>query len=138
MPQSRFVPEAEAVIEQLEGLLASREFDASSRGRTLLRFMVGEALANRQESLSLATIARRVFRRGKDFDSDLDPAVRIEVTRLRRALERYYRLAGAEDPVRISLPHCASAPVVRWVPGRASHARDLLVEVGAPAAVSRP
>jgi hypothetical protein len=82
----------------LERLLASRDF-ASSRGRALLRFMVRERLANRQKSLSLATIAKQVFRRGEDFDSKLDPAVRIEVARLRRALDRYNGLAGAEDAV---------------------------------------
>ena len=126
VPLSRVVPEAPAVIEQLERLLASRDLDVSSRGRALLRFMVGETLANRLESLSLATIARRVFRRGEDFDSNLDPAVRIEVARLRRALDRYNRLAGAEDPVCISLPPGASVPVARWAAGRASHAREIL------------
>jgi adenylate cyclase len=120
VPRSWTVPDPPALIEQLESVLASRDFDASSRGRTLLRFLVGEMLANRQESLSLASIARQVFRRGEDFDSRLDPAVGIEVGRLRRALDRYYRLAGAGDPVRISLPRGESAPVAQWVPGRAS------------------
>jgi adenylate cyclase len=120
VPRSWTVPDPPALIEQLESVLASRDFDASSRGRTLLRFLVGEMLANRQESLSLASIARQVFRRGEDFDSRLDPAVGIEVARLRRALDRYYRLAGAGDPVRISLPRGESAPVAQWVPGRAS------------------
>jgi adenylate cyclase len=122
VPQSRVIPEA-AIIEQLERLLASRDFDASSRGRTLLHFMVAETLAHRQESLTLATIAKRVFGRGEDFDSSLDPAVRIEVSRLRRALDRYARVAGAEDPVCIALPYGASAPVLRWAGGSSSPRR---------------
>jgi hypothetical protein len=96
-------------------LLATSEFDASLRGRAILGFMLGEMLANRQESLNLATIARQVFRRGEDFDPHLDPAVRIEIARVRRALDRYYRLSGATDPVRISLPRGAFVPVARCV-----------------------
>jgi hypothetical protein len=99
--------------------------------------MVREALANGRESLSLATIARRVFRRGEDFDARLDPAVRIEVGRLRRALERYYGRAGAEDPVCISRPRGACVPIARWTPGRAREARDR-VDLEASAPVSRP
>jgi hypothetical protein len=120
VPRSGAVPDPPALLEQLERVLASRDFDASSRGRALLRFLFGEMLANPEESPSLATIARRVFRRGEDFDSRLDPAVGIEVARLGRALDRYYRLAGAGDSVRISLPRGASAPVAQWVSRRAS------------------
>ena len=61
MPQSSTLPEASAITEQLERLLASPDFDASSRGRALLRFMVGETLADRRQGLTLATIARRVL-----------------------------------------------------------------------------
>ena len=110
--QSSVVPGSPAVNEELARLFASRHFDASSRGRTLLRFLVGETLANRP--VSLATIAQRIFGREGDFDSDLDPAVRIEVARLGRALDRYYRLPGAGDPVRVSLPRGETVPVLRW------------------------
>jgi hypothetical protein len=120
VPLSSAVPDLPALLQQLERVLASRDFDASFRGRALLRFLSGEMLSNPHESLSLATIARRVFRRGEDFDSRLDPAVGIEVARLGRALDRYYRFAGAGDPVRISLPRGASALVAGWVPGRAN------------------
>ena len=61
VPPADVVPHAPAVLDQVQRLLASRDFDASSRGRALLHFLVGETLANRQKSLSLATIARRVF-----------------------------------------------------------------------------
>jgi hypothetical protein len=119
--RSSAFPEGPAVIKQLERFLASRDLEASSRGRALLRFMLGETLANRQERLSLAAIARGVFRRGEDFDPRLDPAVRIEVARLGRALDRYYRLAGAEDPVSITLTRSAPVLIARWASGRARH-----------------
>ena len=116
--RSKAALEAPEVVEQLEQLLAASNFDASSRGRAILRFMLGEMRANRQENLSLATIARQVFRRGADFASSLDPAVRIEIARVRRALDRHYRLSGATDPIQISLPRDAFVPVARRVDGR--------------------
>jgi hypothetical protein len=135
MPQPRVDPDAPAVVEQLERLLANSDFDASLRGRALLRFIVSETLRNPQESLSLSTIAKRVFRRGDDFDSRVDPAVRIEVARLRRALARYYRRTGAEDPVCISLARGACVPVARWSGGARDH--EGIGEVAAFAPVSR-
>ena len=42
--------------------------------------------------------------RDERFDAQNDPIVRIEVGRLRRDLERYYEVAGRDDPIRITIP----------------------------------
>jgi len=97
-------PDGEAVPEQLERILASADFDASPRSRAFVRFIVEEALDGRHEELSQIAIATRVFGRREDFDPTVDPIVRIQAGRLRRSLERYYLMSGAEDPVRIELP----------------------------------
>jgi tetratricopeptide (TPR) repeat protein len=107
-------PETEAVNQQLERILASGDFDASPRSRALFRFIVGETLAGRQEALTQAGIATRVFGRRDDFDATVDPIVRIQAGRLRRSLERYYLLAGVGDPVRIELPRGTYVPNMRW------------------------
>jgi adenylate cyclase len=107
-------PEAEEVLEELERVLASRDFDASPRSRTFLRYVVGETLAGRQDRLTQQAIATTVFDRREDFDPTVDPIVRIQAGRLRRSLERYYLLAGTADPVRIELPRGTYVPVLRW------------------------
>ncbi len=107
-------PEREAVIEQLERILASADFDASPRSRAFVRFIVEEALDGRQEDLTQTAIATRVFGRREDFDPTVDPIVRIQAGRLRRSLERYYLMSGVEDPVRIELPRGTYVPVARW------------------------
>ena len=104
-------PEAEDVLEQLERILASGDFDASPRSRAFVRFIVEETLAGRKEGLTQAAIATRVFGRREDFDPTVDPIVRIQAGRLRRSLERYYLLSGAGDPVRIELPRGSYVPV---------------------------
>ena len=107
-------PAAEAIIEQLERILASGDFDGSPRSRAFVRFIVEETLAGREQALTQSAIATRVFGRREDFDPTVDPIVRIQAGRLRRSLERYYLMSGAGDAVRIELPRGSYVPVARW------------------------
>ena len=54
----------------------------------------------------------------------MDPIVRIQAGRLRRSLERYYLMSGAEDPVRIELPRGTYVPVARWAAESAQRPRE--------------
>ena len=110
-------PAPEAMSEHLERVLASPDFDASSRGRALLRFIVEETVAGRPGALSDSVIARQVFGRGADFDPARDPIVWLQAGRLRRSLERYQRFSGAGDGLRLDLPRGSYVPVWRWVSG---------------------
>ncbi len=94
----------EAIHEELHRILMSPEFQATDRMRDFLRFVVEEALAGRADQLKGFTIATQVFGRGKNFDAAQDPIVRIQAGRLRRALERYYLVAGWRDPIHIDMP----------------------------------
>ena len=114
-------PNADDVLEELERILASGDFDASPRSRGFLRFVVEETLAGREDGLTQDAIATHVFRRKDDFDPTVDPIVRIQAGRLRRSLERYYLLEGGDDRVRIELPRGSYVPVLRWTdPGEES------------------
>jgi adenylate cyclase len=121
--QDRPPPEARAVTAQLEKILASGDFDASPRSRAFIRFIVDETLAGRQDALTQAEIAIRVFGRRGDFDPTVDPIVRIQAGRLRRSLERYYLLSGAGDAVRIELPRGTYVPALGWRPSRVVESR---------------
>jgi tetratricopeptide (TPR) repeat protein len=114
-------PDADDVLGGLRRLLDSGDFDASPRSREFIRFVVEETLAGRQDGLTQAAIAVKVFGRRGDFDPTVDPIVRIQAGRLRRSLERYYLLTGADDPVHIELPRGSYVPLVRWAgPAEAS------------------
>jgi adenylate cyclase len=97
-------PAHDAIRKQLDRILASREFHATKRVRDFLRFVVEETLAGRSDQLKGYTVATAVFGRDSDFDPTLDPIVRIQAGKLRRELERYYLVAGSEDPIRIDIP----------------------------------
>lgn len=97
-------PSHDAIRAQLSRILAHREFQATDKMRNFLRFVVEETLAGRAHRLKGYTIATRVFGRGDDFNPADDPIVRIQAGRLRRALERFYLVAGGRDPIFIDIP----------------------------------
>lgn len=78
--------------------------------REFLRFVVEQTLAGNARHLKGFTIARAVFGRDETFDAAHDPVVRIQAGRLRRAIERYYLVAGRNDPIRIDIPKGAYVP----------------------------
>ena len=124
-PGSPGDPPPDAIREQLNRILASVEFQATDRVRDFLRFIVEETLAGRSDLLKGYTIATAVFDRGDDFDPAQDPIVRIQAGRLRRALERYYLVAGGSDPIGIDVPkgryvpRFTARPIGDQVAGRA-------------------
>lgn len=97
----------------LARLLASNDFVASPQLAAFLRHVVEQTLAGRQETIKGYTIATEALGRDASFDPQADPIVRVEATRLRRALERYYRTTGRHDPVEITIAKGAYVPRFR-------------------------
>ncbi len=103
-------PTPEAIRIKLERILRSADFRASDKQKKFLSFVVDETLENRASQLKGFTIAVAVYGRNEKFDPQVDPIVRVEAGRLRRALEHYYLTAGINDPVRIKIPIGGYAP----------------------------
>ncbi len=102
----------EAVLAALDDIVASPYFEASERNKRFLRFVVTEALAGRADHIKAYTVATVVFGRDASFDPQTDPIIRIEASRLRRALEHYYLTGGRDAPVRIEIPKGSYVPVI--------------------------
>ena len=97
-------PSPEAIREQLERLVSSPDFARSEHLTQFLTFIVEETLAGRSDDIKGYTIGTAVLGRDDQFDPTIDPVVRIQAGRLRRALERYYLVEGTNDPLRIEVP----------------------------------
>ncbi|RDJ27255.1 adenylate cyclase [Bosea caraganae] len=104
-------PSSNEVLAQLDRILSSQEFSLPERGRKFLQYIVDETLAGGADRIKGYSIALNVFGRAVSFDAQSDPVVRIEAGRLRRALERYYLVAGQCDPIRIDIPKGGYVPV---------------------------
>jgi adenylate cyclase len=107
------VPAAESVQQQVNRILTSSEFKATDVQKSFLKFVVETVLAGRSQEIKGYTVATQVFGRGEDFNQATDPIVSIQANKLRRALERYYLVAGQNDPVRIDIPKGTYVPIFK-------------------------
>jgi len=106
-------PSSEAILQQLNRILASPDFRATETQRSFLTFVVETALSGRSNEIKGYTVATQVFGRGADFNQATDPIVSIQANKLRRALERYYLVAGQNDAIRIEIPKGTYVPQFR-------------------------
>ncbi len=100
----------QAVLAQLERILADRLFSETTRMKRFLRYVTLEALAGRASRLKGYTIGLEVFDRPEDFDPQGDTIVRVQAGQLRRRLDLYYSGAGQDDPIRLTIPKGRYAP----------------------------
>ena len=103
--------EASEINEELDRILASVEFQEFDPGCRLLQYVVGEAVAGRQQHLDISAVAHVVFDRDNSYDEKSDPVARIQTNRTRRALERYYSGGGQNNQFRIFFPKDGYVPM---------------------------
>lgn len=99
--------ERDAIRLQLDRILANPLFKHSKRYPLLFRFVVEMALEGRAGQLKERTLGVEVFGRDPDYDTNLDPVVRIAAGEIRKRIAQYYHEAGHEGELRIDLP-CGS------------------------------
>lgn len=103
---------AESIRAHLENILASPSFSGAWRQQRLLRFLVEAAIQGRTADLKEYSLGVEVFDKGEEFDPRLDPIVRVEASRLRTRLKKYYEAEGKDDPIRIVLPRGSYVPLL--------------------------
>jgi len=87
----------------------------SDRQRRLIQYLVTEELEGRGHRLKAVSIATDVFGRSADFDPQTDSIIRVEMERIRQALDLYYATQGANDPVRIKFEKDSYRPKFEWI-----------------------
>lgn len=106
LPQSQDRVDAthNLALQALGAILQSGVIGERSRLRSVLRYLVTEEIEGRGDRLKAYSIGVDVIGRSEDFDPSSDSIVRVEMNRLRAALDAYYAGPGADDPLEISLP----------------------------------
>jgi hypothetical protein len=102
--------DGEAAFDELRRLLDDPQFGASERQRRLLRFLCTEEIEGRGSKLKAYTVATGALDRPDEFDPQTDSIVRVEVGRLRRALELYYALRREHSGIVITIPKGSYRP----------------------------
>jgi hypothetical protein len=94
----------DAVLRELEAVLASSHFCNSKRYPAFLSYVVEHALAGRTEQLKERTLGIEVFDRAPNFDTNSDTVVRYTAGEVRKRLLLYYSEHPHQSAIRISLP----------------------------------
>jgi Tol biopolymer transport system component len=98
---------------ELERILASRTFARSRRLQDLLRYTVDRIKTGRADSIKEYLLAVEVFGRKPSFDPRFDSIVRVQASRLREKLQKYYATEGRGDEILIAIPKGAYIPTVQ-------------------------
>ena len=101
---------ADDIVNQLQKILGSSEFKNSQKLCNFLSFVVNRTLEGKKEFIKQSTVATHVFERPSNFDPQTDPIVRIQASRLRRALDYYYLTTGKNDSIVITIPKGSYVP----------------------------
>ena len=97
------VPSPAEARSALDAVLASETFRGSPQLAAFLRFVVEATLRGESDRIKGYTIGVEALGRDENFDPQIDPIVRVEATRLRRTLDRYYAGPGAADRIVFAL-----------------------------------
>ena len=102
---------ADLVEHQLAQILSSPHFKSAKQMQKFLQYIVRKTLAGNADNLKQYTIAVEALGFPTDFDSDINPVVRIQAGRVRERLEKYYYKDGENDALIISLPKGSYTPL---------------------------
>ncbi len=116
--ETRWVPntdeERAAVLHHLDLLLSNPHFRNSKRYKAFLDYVVRQTLTGKGDPLKERTLGVEIFSRPPDYDTNLDPIVRVTAGEIRKRLAQTYR---EEEPVdiRIDLPIGSYVPLIRLI-----------------------
>jgi hypothetical protein len=103
--------ERQLVRSQLEKIVSDGRFAASKRYPCLLRYIVEHTLAENEDTLKERTLGVEVFHRPPDYDTNLDPVVRLCAAEVRKRLAQYYQSPAHGGELRIELNPGSYVPV---------------------------
>jgi len=109
--QPTTAPEAAAIREQLERLLAHPLFSNSKRYPVLLAHTVEQTLKGNAAELKERSIGIEVFGRSPSYDANADPVVRITAGEVRKRLMQYYYDSSHDGEIVIELPIGSYVPL---------------------------
>ena len=106
--------EKDAVLQQLEKLLATPLFNSSKRYPSFLRFVVARLLAGQTDQLKERILGVEIFGRPADYDTNTDPIVRVTAAEIRKRIEQYYHDHNHGQEIRLYLPAGSYVPQFSW------------------------
>lgn len=91
------------ILAELEQILNHPTFKASKRCLSLLEYLIQHALSGDIESIKERTLGVEVFGRPADYDTNIDPIVRMTANEIRKRLAQYYHEPGIAHDLTVRL-----------------------------------
>jgi TolB-like protein len=98
------IPSKQEIFDELEKILVSRYFIHSKILSAFLDFVVRKTVEDHAIEIKEYTIGLQIMTRKEGFNPQKDASVRIHAVRLRKFLEKYYKVEGRDDKVVIDIP----------------------------------
>jgi hypothetical protein len=105
--------EKHAIEAQLKRLLANPHFSNSRRFPSFLRYIVKATINGQADLLKERTLGIEIFGKDPDYDTAVEPIVRVTAAEIRKRIAQYYQDSGHEDELRISLAPGSYVPRFR-------------------------
>ncbi|CUH54443.1 hypothetical protein [Shimia marina] len=109
MKQTLSEAQKEDVLEHLAALQNANRFEENSRKYKILEYLVKAELEGNGDRLKAYAIGVDVLNRGSSFDPSTDSIVRVEIARLRTALELHY--LSNPSKIRFEIPKGMTQPL---------------------------
>jgi len=100
----------ELVLLELGEVLSSAHFKNSSRYPKLLNYIVKKTLDGDTQQFKERTLGMEIFGRAPDYDTNVDPVVRVTAAEVRKRLAQHYYEQGRPGIVEIYLPAGSYVP----------------------------
>ena len=128
--QPQTAQERDAILRELQRVIASPYFCNSKRYPALLQYIVENTLAGKSDRLKERTLGIEVFDRPSTYDTNAEAVVRFTAGEVRKRLLLYYNERGRNSGIRISLPVGSYIP--EFLLGH-EESDDLATDAGSPA-----
>jgi hypothetical protein len=122
---AQFAEDSERQLSQIQRIVHSHTLRKAESLCKLLRYLADHALAQPGVPLKEYQIATEVFGRPRNFDPQVDSAIRVQAGRLRLKLLDYYAHEGLADNIIVEMPNGSYA--------LSFHIREPLAPVALPA-----
>jgi hypothetical protein len=143
--------ERDAILRELQEVIASPYFCNSKRYPALLQYIVENTLAGKSDRLKERTLGIEVFDRPSTYDTNAEAVVRFTAGEVRKRLLLYYNELGRNSGIRIALPvgsyipeflhgHDESDDLGEYASSPAAHLREasITADTGSEAHELRP
>jgi hypothetical protein len=112
-------PDSELCWALVERVASSTPFRRAARLREFLLYVSRRLLKDGRDKIQENEIGTAVFDRPADYDTNIDPIVRVNATELRKRIDAFFEAEGLNETIIMEIPRGGYTPVFRHRPVQA-------------------